>query len=552
MNHDLNKTSGITQKITGWMNLIGIPVSIVSVMVLFLFLTIFKNIVSSVSKYAFTKIHYRVFKEIIFEVYENFLSASWPFFLSKDYGVLGNTLFKETEKIGGSFEIIANILSRFFRAVFYIAIAFFLSWKLTLIVIALIAFFLIPFSMLGKLTYKMGKIHTVASNQFQGLVLESFGAAKLILGSANQDKSLLSIFRSINPFINSAVQFIMVRAITPLAYEPLGLIVVLSAVYLGIYQFNLNVSEIFIMLYAFRMASSLGLDITNDKNYLQNLAPALEQVYRLKEEAEKKKQFTGDQQFTKLSNNITFKNVTFSYPNRDQALMNVSLSIAKGNLVAIIGRSGAGKTTLVDVLMGFYKADHGEVLIDDVLITDLDIKSYRKKIGFVPQEPFLFNMSIRDNLLWNYEFATEKDLYNACELANANEFLQKLPNGLGTIVGDRGIRLSGGQRQRLALARALLRKPEILILDEATSSLDSHSEELIQRSIENIADNTTIVVIAHRLSTIKLADFIYVLDNGSIVESGTFDQLIKIKEGSFLKTARLQGITQATTFNSER
>tara|TARA_B100000315_G_C14590665_1_gene595554 strand:+ start:3481 stop:5268 length:1788 start_codon:yes stop_codon:yes gene_type:complete len=541
---DLKNASNITLKITAWMKQFNLPITIGSMMVLLLSITIIRSLISSISKFIFTKLQSRIVKEIIIETFESFLSAGWPFFVSKNYGILANTFTTETKKIGDALESIANLLSRLLRAIFYIGIAFFISWKLTLIVLFLLGMFLTPFSLLGKLTFKAGENLTAANNEFQGTVLESFGAAKLILGSANQRRSIVNFSKNISSYITSYVQFVLIRTISPLAFEPLGLIIVLSGVYLGIEHFQINISELFILLYAFRMSSVIAIDATNEKNHIQNLAPALQQVYTLKGEAEQMAQFSGDRKFEKLENEIIFKNITFSYPNHGQILKNVSLTISKGNMVAIIGKSGAGKTTLIDILMGFYQVDSGDVLIDGVLIADLDIKSLRKKIGFVPQDPFLFNMSIRENLLWNNEAASEKEIFNACERANANEFLQKLPKGLDTTVGDRGIRLSGGQRQRLALARAILRKPEILILDEATSSLDSHSEQLIQRSIENIAHSATLVVIAHRLSTIKLADSIYVLDNGAIVESGTFDQLMNIKEGLFLKTAQLQGMKQ--------
>jgi ABC-type multidrug transport system fused ATPase/permease subunit len=212
-------------------------------------------------------------------------------------------------------------------------------------------------------------------------------------------------------------------------------------------------------------------------------------------------------------------------------------------MIALVGRSGAGKTTLVDVLMGFYEPTSGAVLVDGVPLQDLDINSWRGHIGFVPQDAFLFNMSLRENLLWSKTDATEEQLRQACLQANAIEFIEKLPQGYDTLVGERGVRLSGGQRQRIALARALLRQPEVLILDEATSALDSHSERMIQESIEKISQHTTIVVIAHRLSTIQKADCIYVLDEGRVVESGSFGELMR-RDGNFLEMAQLQGFEE--------
>jgi len=166
--------------------------------------------------------------------------------------------------------------------------------------------------------------------------------------------------------------------------------------------------------------------------------------------------------------------------------------------------------------------------------------TWRRKLGVVSQDTFLFNLSIKDNLLWGVEKASEEQMNKACEKANAIEFIDKLPKGLDTVIGERGVMLSGGQRQRIAIARAVLREPEILILDEATSALDSHSEVMIQKSIDSISQETTVIVIAHRLSTIKAADYIYVLEQGSVIESGSFDQLMNKRGGEFLKTVELQ------------
>jgi ABC-type multidrug transport system fused ATPase/permease subunit len=194
------------------------------------------------------------------------------------------------------------------------------------------------------------------------------------------------------------------------------------------------------------------------------------------------------------------------------------------------------------LLIGFYEPDKGVILADKKPLQEFDIYSFRRHIGYVPQDTILFNDTVRNNLLWSNEKATEQEIIETCKLANADEFIMNLSDGYDTVVGERGVRLSGGERQRIALARALLRKPELLILDEATSALDSRSELLIKSAIENIAYKTTLVVIAHRLSTIENADFIYVLQGGCVVEQDTFTELLN-KDGNFSYMAQLQGIT---------
>jgi ATP-binding cassette subfamily B protein len=202
-------------------------------------------------------------------------------------------------------------------------------------------------------------------------------------------------------------------------------------------------------------------------------------------------------------------------------------------MVALVGESGSGKSTVTDLVLGLQIPGKGQVLIDGVPLGDWKQNSFRERVGYVPQDPQLFHSTIRDNLLWSYADAKEDDLWEALRLANAAAFVKELPQGINTVVGDRGVRLSGGQRQRIALARALLRKPELLILDEATSALDSESERLIQQSIEQVAHDTTILVVAHRLSTIAKADQVYVLRQGRVVEEGPFS-VLSVRPGGIL------------------
>jgi ABC-type multidrug transport system fused ATPase/permease subunit len=220
-------------------------------------------------------------------------------------------------------------------------------------------------------------------------------------------------------------------------------------------------------------------------------------------------------------------------------LNNINATIPKGKMIAFVGESGAGKSTLIDTLIGFNKLKSGHIKIDGISLQDFDVNTYRKKIGYVSQESILFNMSIMDNLIWAKDDANEEDIKNACKLANANEFIENFYEGYQTVVGDRGVRLSGGQLQRIALARAMIRKPDLLILDEATSALDTKSERIIQKAIEKIANETTIVVVAHRLSTIANADYVYVLENGGVKEKGSYEDLI-MQKGLFYDMVKSQ------------
>ncbi len=229
-----------------------------------------------------------------------------------------------------------------------------------------------------------------------------------------------------------------------------------------------------------------------------------------------------------LGRQVAFDRVSFDYRGDGTvlALRDVALSIASGKTTAIVGPSGSGKSTMADILIGLLEPTAGRLLIDGKPLTRDDMRSWREQIGYVPQEPFLFHDTIRANLLWARPGATESELWDALRLGAAEGFVQSLPQGLDTVVGDRGVLVSGGERQRLALARALLRRPAILILDEATSSLDAANEIRIQRAIDDLHEQMTIVVVTHRLSMIRHADTIHVIDKGTLIESGTWDELM--------------------------
>jgi ATP-binding cassette subfamily B protein len=230
----------------------------------------------------------------------------------------------------------------------------------------------------------------------------------------------------------------------------------------------------------------------------------------------------------RIAGDIRYQDVSFSYVEGLSALKNISFHAPPGTTTALVGATGAGKSTLVNLLVRFYEFDAGQIYVDDRSIRDYDLRTLREAIGVVTQESFLFNGSIRENLLMGKPTATDADLWRAVDAANARQFIERLPDGLDSIVGERGVKLSVGEKQRLSIARALLKDPPILILDEATASVDTATERLIQEALEHLMVNRTSIVIAHRLSTIVHADQILVLDRGRIIERGTHEELLSI------------------------
>lgn len=261
---------------------------------------------------------------------------------------------------------------------------------------------------------------------------------------------------------------------------------------------------------------------------LQGLAAA-ERVFDILDVESEVKDEPGARELGRIRGAVEFENVVFGYGDGTRALDGVSVSIKPGQTVALVGPSGAGKTTFANLIPRFFDPDEGVVRIDGIDIRSVKIESLRKQIGLVPQETILFGVSVRENIAFGDRNASFDQIVAAAKAAYAHEFIMKLPRGYDTQVGEKGVALSGGQRQRIAIARAILRNPAILILDEATSSLDSESERLVQAAVDNLMRGRTTFVIAHRLSTIMNADLILVMDNGKIVESGTHEELLRRK-----------------------
>jgi ABC-type multidrug transport system fused ATPase/permease subunit len=295
------------------------------------------------------------------------------------------------------------------------------------------------------------------------------------------------------------------------------------------------------VLYSTFVGASFG-GIAELYAQIQKAVGATERVFELLEEIPEKIKNTISNSNEKIKGDVSFNKVAFYYPSRKeiQVLKEVSFNANFGQKIAIVGPSGAGKSTIASLLLRFYDINGGEISIDGKNIYDYDLETLRGNMSIVPQDVILFGGTIRENIAYGKPNATEDEIIKAAKQANAYQFIKGFPEKFETIVGERGIKLSGGQRQRIAIARALLKNPRILILDEATSSLDSESEKLVQEALEILMGGRTSIIIAHRLSTIRSADQIIVLDDGTIKEQGTHQELITLENGIYKNLSNLQ------------
>lgn len=538
---DLGNISKITEKwiaLMGLFNILPTKQNFVIVLLSSIFVASFLAIYA---KYLILRTKYAVEKELIRETLRSFFNASWSFFTSEKKGTLINTFNREMLIVGNSLTTIGDFFSGAIRLLFYVTVPIYISWQATSVAIGMGLISTLPFMMLSKVSYRLGQKNTSTSNMFNQNIQESFDAAKIILGYGNQYKNIIQAEKSFDDHCKVTIKSQMIPFITTKGLEPFAWISIIFTIYYSITYLNIPIAEVGVIVYALFKIFPLIANISRGRNSISNFVPSYEQIDSLIEKAKQNAQRTGELLFKQFNDSIVFNRVHFAYENQVPVLKNISVVIRKGNMTAFVGESGAGKSTLIDLLVGFYEPCEGAITIDGIPLFEYDVWSFRHKIGFVPQDSILFNTTIRNNLLWSYDRATENDLVESCLLANAHDFIMKLPCGYDTLVGDRGVKLSGGQRQRIALARAMLRKPELLILDEATSSLDSQSENLIQEAIEKIVHQTTVVVIAHRLSTITKSDLIYVLEDGYVKEQGSYLELIN-KRGALYQMAGLQSL----------
>ena len=526
---DSNRVTSYTIQI---FNKIGIPINFWSFGFLFAGLNFINGVCKVGIRYAILKIKYLVLFDLFKNALTSFFEAKWSFFSKSEHGYLLNTLNKEMNTIGDTLGHLATQLAQAVQFLVYLSVPFFLNPKMTMIAILLAIIFCIPFILINKLSYRFGLKNTSTSNKLLGVLSETLQAAKIILGFGEQKKSILRFLKAFNKHVSATLKSQTLAASVPSLFAPFAILAAVIALGISIKSGN-ELPELVAVLWSLLAAFPILTSLLHANVSINNFIPSYEQLVSLREQAKSSAEIDGDKIFKSLSRSILLKNVSFSYSDGNQIISEINMDIKKGEMTAIVGESGSGKSTIVDLILGLQSADSGKILVDDISLGDLSHNSFRKKIGYVPQDSILFYSSIRDNLLWSVNTASDDEIWEALKLANAHKFVLSLPQGIDTIVGERGVRLSGGQRQRIALARALLRRPELLILDEATSSLDTESEIAIQTSIENLSRKMAILVVAHRLSTISNADKVYILQSGKIVEEGSFANL-RNDSGSYL------------------
>lgn len=421
-----------------------------------------------------------------------------------------------------------------------VSVALYRRWDLTLVSIIVLpaAFYFV--SRLGKRLKKVSERTQKKLSEITEMLSESFAGIKIIKSFCREEGETAKFKDKNQGFYRELMRSTRLVQATSLLMEFVGGSGIAFVVWYGgslVIKGIITPGDFFSFLAAMFMIYTPAKRLAAAINSLHQANAPIDIIGNfLKEDNES----GGKTDLKEFKSGIEFRDVSFRYPETEEdALNGINLNVRKGEVIALVGRSGAGKTTLVDLLPRFYKPDRGSIQIGGVDILEMTLKSVRSMIGIVSQDVILFNDTVRSNIAYGIPGATDDDIANAAAAAYAHDFILQLPNGYDTIVGERGIRLSGGQKQRLSIARAILKNPPVLILDEATSSLDTASEIMVQNALENLMKDRTAFVIAHRLSTVRRADRIIVLDKGMIAESGTHEELLA-KGGIYKKLHSLQ------------
>jgi len=469
-------------------------------------------------------------------------------YLEKNTGHFINILTQQVNKFFQSFSHFNGFVTQVVMTVSYFAIAFAITWKFASMALAVGVIVMLIFRFLNSYVRDLSRKISSEASQLNKLLVQGLQALKYVISTGQTSKIQKSVDGSINRLTGHVRWQRIARAFTGSLKEPISVMFIVAIIAVQVAVMNQPLAPIFVAILLFNRGMQSMMSIQMSLQHTMDQIGAVEMVDHEFTEVQNNQETTGEQKANTLQEGIDYQNVSFFYDEDEKpALCNINMTIPAQSTIAIVGESGAGKSTLVDTLNLLLKPQKGRILIDGVDSSKIDIYSWRNKIGYVSQETVVFDDTVANNIsLWVGDYSEDNDLSeairDAAKKAYAHDFIMDLPDGYETRVGDRGVRLSGGQRQRLFIARELFKRPNLLILDEATSALDTESERYIQNSIDALKGEITVVIIAHRLSTIKNVDQVFVLDEGQLVESGTYQALTMQKESRFREMVDMQSL----------
>jgi ABC-type multidrug transport system fused ATPase/permease subunit len=497
--------------------------------------------------YLFSIVSEKGISDVRKALYQKLISMPMSFFEHARVGELVSRLTADVEKLYSAFSItLAEFLRQIIILLAGIIFLAFRAPQLSLIMLGTFPVVIIGAMFFGRFIRKLSKERQEELAESNNILNETMQAIQAVKAFTNEFFESLRYGKRINRVVNMSLRYARWRAL----FSVFIVTFLFGALFFIIWQGAVMVQDgtmsVGLLIEFVAYTAIIGASIAGLGNFYTELVGAIGATERIREILEDEQEIDvlniDNIPDAPVKGHIEYKEVSFRYPTRPdiEVLQGMSFEVRPGQKVALVGTSGAGKSTIVQLLLRFYEIDKGEILVDGQSITSFNTTAYRRNIAIVPQEVILFGGSIRENILYGKPKATEEAIIEAAKKANAWEFIQRFPEGLDTLVGERGVKLSGGQRQRIAIARAILKDPAILLLDEATSSLDAESERVVQDALATLMEGRTSIIIAHRLATIRDVDQIFVIDNGQIIEQGTHTELSQREKGAYNTLAKLQ------------
>jgi len=494
--------------------------------------------------YLFAQVSERAMADMRAKLYTKLMSLPMTFYDKSRVGELVSRITSDVSLLQDTFSVtLAEFIRQVSTLIIGAAIIFYFTPKLAFFMIATFPVLVIAAMVFGRFIRKLSKKTQSELASANVIVEETLQSINIVKAFTSELVEVMRYRKSLDKVVKVALKSATYRGafISFIIFAMFGGIV--AVLWYGaslVQEGSMSVGDLlsFVLYTTFIGGSIAGLGDLYGQ--IQKAIGASERVMEILQEEEEFK--IEEKEKINLQGAIQFENVKFSYPTRKdvQVLKGLNLTVGAGEKVALVGHSGAGKSTIIQLLMRFYPLASGQIKVDDQNIESLSITGYRQNIGIVPQEIILFGGSIRENIAYGKPNASDEEIIAAAEKANAWLFIKDFPEGLDTLVGERGVKLSGGQRQRIAIARAILKDPKILILDEATSSLDAESEHLVQQALDELMKDRTTIIIAHRLATIRKVDKIFVLKEGQISEQGSHQELLESENGTYSNLVKLQ------------
>ena len=534
---------GMVAKIYTYLEIFNIPQTMGWLLGILIFLFFLKSIFKGVYLYLSSLYNALFIKRLKILVVEGMKEMDYRYYLSINTGKIINNASNEIYKYSTAMKSYTESISSLFILVSYMGILLFISFKITLMILVIGGFFSLFYSKLNLRAKKYSELMVNTNIGFKNIIIETVSFFKYLKATEKLEYASYKLNANVREFFGLFFKTNLTNGMPAVIQEPISIIMILLLAGSNLYFLHEPAAKLVIILaISYRASSHISVYQGKKQSFYSN-AGSITAVKELMEELSGAKEKVVSIPDLSFKDKLVLRNLSFSYNGEKKVLDSINIEIQKNKTVAFVGPSGSGKSTLIDMLTGILKPDSGEIFIDQSLLTNLSIKEWRTGVGYITQENIVFNTTLKENigLKTNFNNQEDKRVEDALNSAHAFDFAQNLSEGLNTVLGERGVRLSGGQRQRVSIAREIYKSPVLLIMDEATSALDATSEQIVQESINELNGKTTIVIIAHRLATVKHADLIYVLNDGKIIESGSFEQLVKLK-GYFAEQAMLQGI----------